>query len=102
MSNIAAQTVNAFGSTLSLYSTFILSFFFALLLVFLATRRFDIATGAVTLIVTGLTFLLASSATGQNLEGSLPSTTYPVPPHLGLGDVTLQNHYPSKVGYGMY
>ena len=97
MTNIATETLNLAASTLSLYSTFLFSFMFALLTVFAITRKLNGISIAVTLIITGIVFLLASSATGQNLEGSLPSTTYPVPPHLGLGDVSLQNWYPSTI-----
>ena len=100
MSNLASQTLNEAGSLLSLYSTAILSIMFSTLLVFMATKRFTLATGGVTVLISGIVFLLASNATGQNLSGSLPFSTYPIPPHLGLGDVSLENHYPSRISGG--
>ena len=88
-------------STVSVYSTAILSLIFAVVLVFVATRKFTIASGAITIMVAVIFYILASSARGQNLEGSLPSVGYPVPPHLGHDGVSLQNMYPSLVGYGV-
>ena len=86
-------------STLSLYSMAIMSIIFAVVIVFIATRKFTVASGAVTVILTGLFYLLASSARGSGINISVPSVGYPVPPHLGLGAVSLENHYPNKVGY---
>ena len=94
MSNIITNTLNVIGSTLSLYSITILSVIFAVVLVFIATGKFTIASGVITLVIAGLIYLLASSARGQNLEGSLPSVTYPNPPHLGLDGINLQNRFP--------
>ena len=87
-------------STVSVYSTAILSLIFAVVLVFVATRKFTIASGAITIMVAVIFYILASSARGQNLEGSLPSVGYPMAPHLGLDGVTIPNLYPSKIGYG--
>ncbi len=91
---------NVFGaleSTISLHSMAILSVIFAVVLVFIATKKFTIASGVITILVAGIIYLLSSSARGQNLEGSLPSVTYPVPPHLGLDGVNLSNLYPNRV-----
>ena len=81
------------------YVTVITSLVLSVVLVFIATGKFTILSGIVTVIITGLIYLLLSSARGQNLEGSLPSVGYPIPPHLGLDGVSLENIYPSKVGY---
>ena len=81
------------------YVTVITSLVLSVVLVFMATGKFTILSGIVTVIITGLIYLLLSSARGQNLEGSLPSVGYPIPPHLGLDGVSLGNIYPSKVGY---
>lgn len=93
--------VDSTESTLSLYSMSILSLIAAVVLVFIATRKFTAAAGAVIAIITGLIYLLASSARGSGINISVPSTTYPVPPHLGLGAVSLENRYPNRVGYGL-
>ena len=88
-------------STISLYSTAILSLIFATVLVFVATRKFTIASGAITIVMAIIFYILASSARGQNLEGSLPVVSFPIPPHLGLNGVSLQNLYPNRIGYGV-
>jgi len=95
------NTLESAESTVSLYSTIILSIIFAVVLVFVATKKFTPASGAVTILIAGLVYLLASSARGSGINISVPSVGYPVPPHLGLGDVNLQNHYPNLVGYGV-
>ena len=38
-------------------------------------------------------FIFLTSMTGSNLAGSLPFATYPIPPHLGLDGINLQNRY---------
>lgn len=90
---------NVFGaleSTISLHSMAILSVIFAATLVFIATRKFTIASGVITILVAGIIYLLSSSARGQNLEGSLPSVTYPVR-NLGKDGVSLANMYPNHI-----
>ena len=101
MSSWINTTLNRMGSKISLYSTIILSITFAVLLVFIATRKFTIQTFMVMVIIAIIFYILVSSSRGQNLEGSLPSVTYPIPPHLGHDGITLQNLYPNVVGYGV-
>lgn len=96
-----SNMVDSTESTLSIYSTLILSIISAVVLVFMATRKFTPMSGAVIAIVSGLIYLLVSSARGTGLNMSVPSVTYPVPPHLGLGAVSLENRYPNVVGYGV-
>ena len=88
-------------TTLSVYSTLILSILFSIVIVFIATRKFNLMTGAIISVIALLTYIISSSARGQNLESSLPSVTYPIPPHLGLDGNSLVNTYPSPIGYGL-
>lgn len=100
-SNWFSNIIGSAESTLSLYSTAILSVIFSVIIVFIATRKFTIASGAVIVIISGLFYLLMSSARGSGLNISVPSVTYPVGPHLGLGGVSIENRYPSHIGYGI-
>ena len=60
---------------------YIVSFALSFTLVFIATGKFDKLAVFVSILLGFLIYLLVSSATGQNLMGSLPPATYPVPPH---------------------
>ena len=99
LGSLLGNMVDSAESTLSLYSIAILSLIAAVVLVFIATRKFTPASGAVIAIIAGLIYLLASSARGSGINISVPSVTYPVPPHLGLGAVSLENRNPNHVGY---
>jgi hypothetical protein len=92
-----SDTLDRAESVVSVYSSLILSVIFAVILVFIATREFNTASVIVTILIAGLIFLLMTSTNGDNLAGSLPTTTYPNPPHLGLDGVSLSNWYPSVV-----
>lgn len=100
MSNFLTNTFTKVGLTLSLYSKAILSLILAVVLVFVATKKFTILSGAITIVIAIIFYILASSARGQNLEGSLPSVGMPLPPRHGHDGVSLQNLYPSRIGYG--
>lgn len=93
------NTLERGETELALWSTSILAFVMAAALVFMANRDITITGVIVTLLLGALIFLLLSSATGSNIEDSLPSTTYPIPPHLGLGGVSLENRYPNPIHY---
>lgn len=88
-----SDTLDRAESTISIYSSLLLSVVFAFILVFLANREFSWTGIFVVMVVAGLLFLLMTSTRGDNLAGSLPSTTYPNPPHLGLDGVSLANRY---------
>ncbi len=92
MSEYVSNFADMVEQQLSLNSYIILSLLSGVFLVFLATRKLDLVSLLVSLIVAGIIFLFLSEATGQNLKGSLPKATYPPPPHLGLGDVSLEKH----------
>jgi formate hydrogenlyase subunit 4 len=78
----------------SMYSTVIISLLIAVALVYFAAGESNITSVLVTLLVAALIFLLITSARGDDPQGALPTTTYPIPPHLGLGAVNLQNWWP--------
>lgn len=92
-----SDTLDRAESTLSVYSSLIFSFILAVILVFVATGEFNWTSMFVTILISGLLFLLMTATTGDNVAGSLPRTTYPVPPHLGLDGISLPNWYPNKV-----
>ncbi len=92
-----SEALDKAESTLSIYSTALLSIIFAIVLVFMVSHEFNFTGVIMTILISGLVFLLATSTYGDNLGGSVPSTTYPGPPHLGLGGVSLQNWYPFTV-----
>lgn len=96
------DTLDIAESEISLYSMAILSIIFAVVLVFIATRKFTVASGAVTVLIAGLFYLLASSARGSGINISVPTVGYPVGPNLGLDGVNKQNHYPNLIGYGVH
>lgn len=63
----------------------------ATVIVLSIVTKFRITTLIIILIFTFMIFILINTETGINYEDSLPSTTYPVPPHLGLDGVDLEN-----------
>jgi uncharacterized membrane protein YjgN (DUF898 family) len=91
-----SDTLDRAESAISVYSSLILSVIFAVILVFISTREFNVTSAIVTLLLSGLIFLLITSTRGDNLAGSLPTTTYPIPPHLGLDGVNIQNRFPYR------
>lgn len=95
-----SNSLDMVGSQISLYFTLIISLIVSMILVFVATKKFTIASGLITILITGLLYLIASTTRGVGMENSLPSVGYPVPPHFTQG-VSLQNYYPNKVGYGI-
>jgi len=56
----------------------------SLVIIFSIIKRFRETTVLTILIFAFLIYLIITADTGDNLAGSLPSTTYPIPPHLGL------------------
>lgn len=100
-STFISNSLDMVESKLSLYSTAIISIIVAVVVVFVATKKFTVASGVITILIAGLLYLLASASRGSGMENSLPTVGYPIPPHFSLGAVSLQNHYPNKVGYGV-
>ena len=69
----------------------LLSVLIALVVVSSVIKGFKETTILVILILAFLVFLLITADSGSNLAGSLPSVTYPTPPHLGLDGVDREN-----------
>lgn len=69
----------------------LLAFLIAIILVFSVVNKFNIATVIVVIVLAVLILIIMHSSRGINYEDSLPSTTYPIPPHLGLDGVSLVN-----------
>ena len=96
-----SNSFDIIGSKISLYSTLIISIIVSIVVVFVATKKFTISSGLITVLIAALIYLIASTARGSGMEDSLPSVGYPVAPRLGLDGISLQNYYPNKVGYGV-
>ncbi len=69
----------------------ILAILIAIVLVFSVVTRFNVATVLVIITLTILIMIIMHSSRGPNYVGSLPDTTYPIPPHLGLDGISLAN-----------
>lgn len=87
------NTLDKAETELSIYSTLIFSVVFSVIFVFLATKTIDITSGLIIVVIAGLIFILMTSTVGDNIEGSLPTTTYPNPPHLGLDGISVTNRF---------
>lgn len=83
----------------NIFINYVISFSLSIALVYAATAKINKLSIFVSVLLGFLIYLLISSATGRNLEGSLPFSTYPGPPHLGLDGVDLVNYYPNNVDY---
>ena len=75
------------------YLHYLIALILSTLLVVSVATKFNIMTIVVILIATGIFIVIMDNTTGMNLESALPSTTYPIPPHLGLDGINLQNRY---------
>lgn len=69
----------------------LLAFLIAVIIVFSVVSRFNVATVFVIITLFILMLIIIHSSRGINAEGSLPSATYPNPPHLGLDGISLEN-----------
>jgi len=67
------------------------AFIIALLIVLTTVTKFNMATMIVIILLTLIILLIINSSVGVNYEASLPSSSYPRPPHLGLDGVSLVN-----------
>jgi|SaaInlStandDraft_1057018.scaffolds.fasta_scaffold04032_5 hypothetical protein len=93
--------LNSVETEYSIYSTLIYSILAAIVLVFVATKKFNMLTGVITVLVASLIYILMTSARGTGLNISIPSVADAgPPPHLGRDGVSMANMYPNKVGYG--
>lgn len=69
----------------------LLALFIAIVIVFSVVTKFNIIVIIVIIIFTIIILIIMGSSTGIDYSGSLPSTTYPIPPHLGLDGISLEN-----------
>ena len=85
------RTFNDIHPSLLLYLS---SLFFALIIILLIRPVIDNLFPLFVLLMSVIIFVVRDNMTGNNIARSLPSTTYPRPPHLGLAGVNLENRYP--------
>jgi len=85
------RTLNNIHPSLVLYLT---SLFMALIVILLIRPVIDNLFPLFVVLMSVIIFVIRDNMTGNNIAKSLPSTTYPRPPHLGLAGVNLENRYP--------
>jgi hypothetical protein len=85
------RTINNIHPGLMLYLT---SLFMALIIILLIRPVIDNLFPLFVVLMSAIIFVVRDNMTGNNIAKSLPSTTYPRPPHLGLSGVNLENRYP--------
>lgn len=73
------------------FRTGLMVFIISILIVLSVMTRFNIGVVFIVLILMVLIITILNSSRSTNYEDSLPSTTYPIPPHLGLDGVSLVN-----------
>lgn len=85
------RTLDNIHPSLFLYLT---SLFYALIVILLIRPVVDNLFPLFVVLMSAIIFVVRDNMTGNNIAKSLPSTTYPRPPHLGLAGVNLENRYP--------
>lgn len=73
------------------FRTGLTAFVLSILIVLSVVTKFNISVIFIVLILMTLIMIIMNSSRSTNYEDSLPSTTYPIPPHLGLDGVSLVN-----------
>lgn len=73
---------------------FLQSLFLAFFIVFFIKKKFDALFIVFIIVLSVLLYIIFSNINGNNIAGSVNSVAYPIPPHLGLDGVNLQNKYP--------
>lgn len=79
-----------------MYTNWVVSIFaviIAILIVLSTVSRMNMGTIATLIIAITLALIIVDNINGVDYYGSLPPTTYPPPPHLGLDGVSLSNIY---------
>lgn len=65
----------------------------AIFLILSIATKFTIITFILIIILTIIILIVFNSDRGSNYDGSLPSTTTPIPRHLGLDGISITNRY---------
>jgi hypothetical protein len=86
-------TIPSYGGIGRYFKRVTISLMISAATVFMITKKINGPTIILTFVLAFILYTLISSATGNNLAGSINSTVYPNPPHLGLDGVDLQNQY---------
>ena len=71
--------------------TKVLAIILTILLVLSVVTKVNLGTFAALIVAVILALTIVENMTGINYEGSLPPTSWPNPPHLGLDGVSLEN-----------
>ena len=62
----------------------------AILMVMAVVRRISVVAILSIIMLSVIFYIMFSNMSGDNISGSLPYATYPLPPHLGLDGVSMQ------------
>ena len=63
----------------------------SILVVYFVVEKFTFGHMLLAVLLAFLIYVMVDNMNGENLPGSLPASTYPIPPHLGLDGVRLEN-----------
>jgi len=92
------QDIQAATSIISAIANFAVNLFSVFLpiilavgIVYLVAKDFNFATFLIIVLLAIFFYIFQHNMTGSNLAGSLPPATYPIPPHLGLDGISLEN-----------
>ena len=69
----------------------LLSLFLAVLVVMVVMRSISVVSTLCTILFAIMFYIMLVNMSGDNIAGSLPYATYPIPPHLGLDGISLAN-----------
>ena len=73
------------------FRTTMIALLVSVLVVFSVVSHFNVTTVFTIIVLMILILIVMNSSRSTNFEDSLPSATYPIPPHLGLDGVSLVN-----------
>lgn len=69
----------------------LLSIFLAVLIVMAVMKSISVVSTLCTILFSIMFYIMLVNMSGDNIAGSLPYATYPIPPHLGLDGISLAN-----------
>ena len=84
------------GGVLNYYRNhfiFLLSLLITIMIALTAKFGLNMRHILVCVVMNILLYIILSNINGSNLAGSLPSTSYPNPPHLGHDGISIENEF---------
>ena len=87
----AGSLVTTLANWLIRFAMLIVPFVLAFAIVYFIANKVTLPGVLIMGLLAIMIYLFLNNMTGSNLAGSLPSATYPIPPHLGLDGISLVN-----------